>query len=219
MTARARAADALGVDRRSRVVGFASGDCVDEPLRHHQQSPEHHRRQRRDPRLEPQLIEPFVQPRLQGVGALSGFARVEPGAGPASLLLRLELLGPVIPVGDLLGEAVLHGGLGLRDQHQPGIAHLGQMLRDDCGNGIALRLLLHVPVDPGALRPIEDPLRPGVVLAQRTVVEVGRIVHVSCRALGIDLHVQHAPGDRPALSRSCRAGILDGVFQVEQHAR
>ena len=67
-------------------------------------------------RFELQLLQPLLQPRLQVVGALAGLARVEPGVGLAGLLLELELLGAVVPVGDLLGQPVLDRGLGLVDQ-------------------------------------------------------------------------------------------------------
>ena len=175
---RARAADAWVSIAVLVPSASRPGDHVEEPLRRHQQSTEHHRRQRRDPRLELQLLKPLVQPRLQVVGALSGLARIEPGAGLAGLFLGLELLGPVIPVGDLLGEAVLHGGFGLRDQRQPGVPHFGQMLRDHVCNGVALRLVLHVAVDPGALRPVEYRRHIGTVSAEGPIVEIGRIVHV-----------------------------------------
>ena len=69
-------------------------------------------------RFELQLLQPLLQPRLQAVGALAGLARVEPGVRLARLLLELELLGAVIPVGDLLGQPVLHRRLGLGDQRR-----------------------------------------------------------------------------------------------------
>ena len=102
-----------GADRRGHRP---PGHGREQAQRHHQQAAEDHRRQRRDLGFELQLLQALLQPRLEVVGALAGLARVEPGVGLAGLLLELELLGAVIPVGDLLGQPVLHRRLGLGDQ-------------------------------------------------------------------------------------------------------
>ena len=44
-------------------------------------------------------------------------------------------------------------------------------------------------------------------------------MHVPRGTFGVEFHVQHAPGYRPALFGARQAGILNGVFQIEQHAR
>ena len=64
--------------------------------------------------------------------------------GLAGLLLELELLGAVVPVGDLLGQPVLHRGLGLGDQRELAAADLGEVLGHDVRDGVALRLLLQL---------------------------------------------------------------------------
>ena len=133
-------------------------------------------------RFELQFLHALLQPRLQIVGPLAGLARVEPGVGLAGLLLELELLGAVVPVGDLLGQPVLHRRLGLGDELELAVAHLLEVLRHDLGDRVALRLLLELAVDPRALGPIEDRVDARFALGQRPVVEVGRIVEVARRA-------------------------------------
>ena len=142
--ARARAALACV---STGAVGAGGGRPViarDQAQRHDQQPAEHDGRQRRDLRFELQLLQALLQPRLQVVGALAGLAGVEPGVGLAGLLLELELLGAVVPVGDLLGEPVLHRRLGLLDQRELAAAHLGEVLGHDVRDGVALRLLLQL---------------------------------------------------------------------------
>ena len=161
----------------------------------------------------------FCKPALEVIGPLAGLARVELGVGLAGLLLELELLGAVVPVGDLLGQPVLHRGFGLGDELELGVPHLLEMLRHDLGDGVALRLLLDLAVDPRALGPIEDRLHARLALGQRPVVEVGRVVNVAGRPVGVELDVEHPLGDDAALARAGEARVLDRVLDVEQHAR
>ena len=93
------------------------------------------------------------------------------------------------------------------------------MLRDDVCDGVALRLLFHVPVDPGALRRFEDLFRAGLAVVERPIVEIGRVVQMARHAVRIELYVEHALGDDPAIPRARQARILDGVLQIEKHAR
>ena len=44
-------------------------------------------------------------------------------------------------------------------------------------------------------------------------------MHVTHRALGIHLDIQHPLGDNSTLACTGLAGILNGVFQVEQDSR
>lgn len=125
----------------------------------------------------------------------------------------------MIPVGNFLGEAVLHRDLGPGDQGQPGVTHLGQTFRDHLGNRMALRLLFHVAADPGARRVVEDAVRRGIVRSQRAIIEIRRIAQVPRHAGGVEFHVHHTPGDHPALPGARQAGILDGVLEIEQHTR
>ncbi len=99
------------------------------------------------------------------------------------------------------------------------VAHLGQVLGHDLGDGVALRLLLQLAGDPGALGPGEERVDAGLVLGQRPVVEVGRVVQVAGGAVGVELDVEHPLGDDAALAGAGEARVLDGVLEVEQHAR
>ena len=70
-----------------------------------------------------------------------------------------------------------------------------------------------------ALGPGEDGVDAGLAVGQRAVVEVGRVVEVAGGAGGVQLDVEHALGDDAALAGAGEAGVLDGVLQVEEHAR
>ena len=140
------------------------------------------------------------EPLLQVVGAAARLARVETGPGLAGLLLQPELLGAAVPVCALLGQPFLHRGPGLADPGQAPIAHLRDMLRHDVGNRLVPRLLLQVPRDPGALGAREDLPRRRFVIGQGPVVEIGGVMQVMGLPLRVDLHVEHAPRDDPALA-------------------
>ena len=149
------------------------------PSGHDDEPAEDHRRQGRDLRLAVQLREALLEPGLEVVGAAARLLRVEPRAGLAGLLLKLELLGAVVPVGDLLGEAVLHGGAGLVDPAEAPAAHLRDVLGHDVRDGVAERLLLEVAGDPGALGAGEEVVDRRLALGERPVVEVGRVVQMA----------------------------------------
>ena len=102
---------------------------ADQPDRHDQQAAEHDGRQRRQLALALDLLHALLQPGLQLVRPLARLAGVEPRVGLAGLLLLLELLGAVIPVVDFLGQPVLDRRLGLVEELELAVAHLGQMLR------------------------------------------------------------------------------------------
>ena len=70
-----------------------------------------------------------------------------------------SLRSTVIPISNLLGEAILDCSLRLFNQRDPRAADLCHMLGHDMGNSIALCLLLQVAVDPFALGPIEERFR------------------------------------------------------------
>ena len=100
------------------------------------------------------------------------------------------------------------------------LAHLREVLRHDLGDGVRLRLLLELAGDPGAFRPREDVRRrPARPLGQRPVVEIGRVVEVPRRAVGVELDVEHPLGDDAALAALGQARVLDRVLEVEEHAR
>ena len=74
--------------------------------------------------LELELVHAFLEPRLKVVGALPCLARIEARIDLACLFLELELLGPVVPVGNFLGEAFFYRGFGLVDELEPWGPHL-----------------------------------------------------------------------------------------------
>jgi hypothetical protein len=87
---------------------------------------------------------------LQLIGAMARLLCVEAGIGPASLLLELELLGAVVPVANLLREAILHRRSRLVDPLQTPRTDLLKVLRDHLCDGMRNSLLLQVTRDPGA---------------------------------------------------------------------
>ena len=189
------------------------------PDGHDQHPAEHHRRQRRDLRFELQVLQPLLQSTLEIIGPLAGLGRVELRVGLAGLLLQLELLGAVVPVGDLLGEPVLDRDFGLGDELELGVPHLLEMFRHDMDDGIALGLPLDLAVDPRALGPLEDRIDAGLARGQGPVVEVGRVVDVAGRPVAVELDVEHALGNDATFARAGEARVLDRVLDVEQHAR
>ena len=92
------------------------------------------------------------------------------------------------------------------------------MFRDDVGNGICLRRLLHVAADPGALGPCEDRVDRWVLVLQRPVVEIRRVVQVARHAVVVELDVQHPLGDDAPISPTGDAPVLQGVLDGEEHA-
>ena len=93
------------------------------------------------------------------------------------------------------------------------------MFGDDLSHGIGLRLLLHFAVDPRAFRPLQDGLNARLVLGQWPIVQVGGVAQVASVASGVDFDVEHLLGDNPAVARPRPARVLNGVFEVEKHAR
>ena len=142
---------------------------------------------------------------------------VEPGVRPSGLLLKLQLLGAVVPVVDLLRQAVLDRGLGLVDQRDRAAADLREMLGHDVGDGVALGLLLQLARNPGALGSGQDRVDVGLVVGQRPVVEVRRVVQVAGLARGVELDVEHPLGDDAALA--ARVGWRPGSRAPGRRAR
>ena len=70
-------------------------------------------RQRRSWRSWSSSAMPLLEPGLQVVGPLPGAAEFIRGCLPASSCSLSSVVGAVVPVGDLLGQPVLHGRLGL----------------------------------------------------------------------------------------------------------
>ena len=91
------------------------------------------------------------------------------------------------------------------------------MFRHDMGDGMRLGLVFQVPVDPGALGPLEDRLGRRLVGRQRPIVEIGRIVQVTRLAVGAEFHVQDSLRDDAPLARAGNAAVLQRVFDGEEH--
>ena len=143
---------------------------------------------------------------------------LELGVAPASLDLdEPQLAGRRIPVRDLLGEAVLHGRLGLVDQREPGRTDFREMFRDDVGDGVRLRRLLQIPADSGALGPFEKRVDRRLVVRQRPVVETRRIVQMARHAVVVELDVEHPLRDDAPIAGAGDAGVLQGVLDGEEH--
>src|SRR6202158_1942763 len=83
---------------------------------------------------------------------------------------------------------------------------------------MALRFLLQLTRDPGALWTREERIHAGLVGRKRPVVQVRRVLQMPRIAGGIELDVEHALRDDTALARTGKARILNAVLQVEEHA-
>ena len=157
--------------------------------------PEHHRRPRRGLRVALQFLEPLLQPALQGVRPPTAqLARVEARAGLAGPLFKRELRGALVPVRDLLGEAVLHGRLGLVDQREPGRADFREMLRDE-------RRRRRTPAPPAP--DLERKLEPGGRARPATATPPRGSV-----ALSVDMCWTEWCGYRNSVVRECGAPIV-----------
>ena len=128
MICRARAADACV--SAGGVVGATAGwrDFGDKTGRDDEKTSQDDRRQRRELRFELQLLHPLLKAGLEVIGAFPGFIGVQPGIDLPGLLLVFQVLGPMIPIADLFGEAVLHRRLGFGDQLQFAGSDLLEML-------------------------------------------------------------------------------------------
>lgn len=147
-----------------------------------------------------------------------GFPGVELGIGLPGLFLDLELFGTVIPVSDLLGKAIFDCRHGFGDDGNSGVANLGEVLGHNVGYGMPLSFLFEFAANPSTLRSGEDLLHVRFALGQRSVVEVGRVVHVPCRTIRIELDIEHPFGNDTSISRTGEARVLNCVVKAKQHA-
>lgn len=109
----------------SRGIAVASRD---QRRRHDQCRRADDGRARVDVAFECELGEPALQPFLERARPGPRIVARKPRV-PAGTLLQLELVGAVVPVGDLGGEPRLHLPLHLVDLGEPAAADLVQMAR------------------------------------------------------------------------------------------
>lgn len=79
--------------------------------------------------------------------------------------------------------------------------------------------LLQLAADPAALWPRQRHIDIQFAGFKRPIVQVRRIAYAADGAVGAQLGIQHLPRNRPPLTALPEAGILDRVFEVEQHPR
>src|SRR3990172_7774213 len=93
------------------------------------------------------------------------------------------------------------------------------MLRHDACHRMTLHRLFQIMVNPGAFRTVEDRFRSWFAIRQRTVVEIGCVLHMAYIAFGIKFYIKHPLRDDATFAETGKTRILDGVFQIEKHAR
>ena len=93
------------------------------------------------------------------------------------------------------------------------------MFRDDVGDGVRLRRLLQIPANPGALGPFEERVDRRLVVRQRPVVEIRRVVQLARHAVAVELDIEHPLRDDAPIAGTSDAGVLQGVLDGEEHAR
>ena len=91
------------------------------------------------------------------------------------------------------------------------------MFRDDVGDGVRLRRLLQIPVDPDALGPFEERVDRRLVVRQRPVVEIRRVVQMARHAVVVELDVEHPLRDDAPIAGTGDADVLQGVLDGEEH--
>src|SRR2546421_12719872 len=96
----------------------------------------------------------FIQASLQAakhfLGPLASNLRIDTRVGPARRLLRFEDSSAVVPVADLLGQAIVDRRGSFVDLLFTPLPDLRQVPRHQLRNGIAARLLLQVTRQPGS---------------------------------------------------------------------
>jgi hypothetical protein len=149
IAARARAADAC-VSREAATAG-RPGDRIQEPDGYHQQAPEYHRGKGRNLALQTQLLKSLFQPSLECIRSLACFARIQLRIGLSSPFLKPQFLGSVIPIVDLLRQAILHRGLSLLDARHRPATNLAKVILHDVRDCVPLCLRLQLARNPCAL--------------------------------------------------------------------
>ena len=219
MRARARAADSWVSRTWFGGAGVSPGMVASRPCGTTNTAAEHYRGQRRKLSFELEFSQSLLEAGLQHVGTPARLARVELGAGAAGLFLVAELRGAVVPVGDLLSQPILDRGLGPGDQLQPRRADLLQMVGHDVGYRVFLSRALQIAGNPSAFGTLQNRRDVRVLGCQRAVIEICGVARMARGVCAVNFHVEQALGDNAPVAAAGYAGVLDRVFEVEQHAR
>ncbi len=113
-----------------------------QPNRDDDRPTDDHRGCGRDLAFERQFLGTSLQASGQFVGARLSAGGVELDVHLARLLLLAQLGGALVPVVDLLGQALVHGGQRLVDQLLPAFPHVSQVARHQVFNGVGQYLRL-----------------------------------------------------------------------------
>ncbi len=119
----------------------------------------------------------------------------------------------MIPIVDLLGEAILHGGLRFVDQLFLALSQFAQVLRHKVQGGV-----FHGHRFQAALYPFGGLERfqcLNFFVRRRSVVKIRGRTGVRRLPVGIDFDELHPFGHDAAIAGAVGAGVLDGVFQEE----
>src|SRR5262249_50686237 len=78
-------------------------------------------------------------------------------------------------------------------------------------------LTLQISGNPGTLGASQEDVHAWFVGPEGAVIQVGRVVKVASLPCGIQLHVEHLLGNRPAITVLQHTRVLDGVLQIKNH--
>src|SRR6266498_3498547 len=92
------------------------------------------------------------------------------------------------------------------------------MLGDNLSNSVALCSLFQLSRYPRTFGASENVCDSWFIRLERSIIEVGCVLQMTCVSGGIQLHVQHLLGNDPALSSSRETRILNRMLQIKQHA-
>ncbi len=208
----------LGVEREiGDVTRRFAGELSQQPDRNDHRSAQHDGRHCREISFLIQFGEPLLQPTGEFIGPLPRQAGIQLGVDLAREFLVLERRGPMIPVVDFLGEPVPHGRTRLVDEFFLAATHLAEMLGNEVDRGVLHRLGLQVTTNPRRRRTTCQAC--DFLVRRRAIVEVRRRPRILDAVVLVDFDELQPLGDDATVAGSIRAGILNGVFQIQQHTR
>ena len=120
---------------------------------------------------------------MQRICAFAGLTGIQFRVRLPGLFLKLELVGPMIPIGDLFDETVFDRCFRLVDQGDLSVADLLEVPWYDLSDRVSNGLLVQPAGDPGALGTRKNLLDAGLTFVQRTVIQVRRVVQMSRGAI------------------------------------